>query len=504
MSGTVYLPKAMATVLEFRRLLLLLITLALSFPRLSAQTGDHLRAQIASALREEQYEKALQMLHIALADSPQNSELWTMQGVAFKSTGKTKQALGSFKHALKLAPDNIPALQGAAQIEFDQGDADGIPILEHLLKLHPADLTSHAMVAILDYQQGHCASALPHFEKALPVFEQRPAGLHAYAACLVKQKQFDRAAEVFQRTLHANPEDAAQRRILAAIQLMSQHPEDAITTLAPLLNSNPDAQTLALASQAYEQSHQTEKAVDSLREAILRDPSDVNLYLEFAAISEKHQSVQVGINVVNDGINLQPNAAALYFARGMLYVQLSDYDKAQSDFDRAYKLDPRASLTAAAQGLTAVQQNNFNSALAGIQEKLRDRPNDPILLYMQADVLTEQDPQPGTAEFRIALSSAKKAISLNPALGPAHTVLAKLYMMQEQYPQAVSECRKALQNDPADQTALYHLVRALRKTDRQEEIPGLLKQLALVRQQAANKKREENRFKLVEGESASQ
>ena len=186
-----------------------------------------------------------------------------------------------------------------------------------------------------------------------------------------------------------------------------------------MLDTNPDAQTLALASQAYEQSHQTEKAVDSLREAILRDPIDVNLYIEFAAISEKHQSVQVGINVVNDGINLQPNAAALYFARGILYVQLSEYDKAQSDFDRAYKLDPKASLTAAAQGLTAVQQNDFGSALAGIQEKLHDRPNDPILLYMQADVIAEQDPQPGTPEFSTAMNSAKKAVSLNPGSRPS-------------------------------------------------------------------------------------
>jgi tetratricopeptide (TPR) repeat protein len=490
--------------LAFRRLLLLPVALIILFPALLAQTGDHRVALIASALRDEQYEKALQMLHVALADSPANSELWTMQGVAFKGVGNTKDALGSFRRALKLAPDNISALQGAAQIEFDQGDAAGIPILEHLVKLHPNDLTSHAMVAILEYQQGHCISALPHFEKALPVFEQRPTGLHAYAACLVKQKQFDRAAEIFQKTLQANPEDAGQRRVLAAIQLMAGHPEDAITTLKPLLGSKPDAQTLELASQAYEQSHQTEKAVDSLKEAILRNPTDVNLYIEFAAISEKHQSVQVGINVVNDGINMQPDAAGLYFARGMLYVQLSDYEKAQNDFDRAYKLDPKASLTAAAQGLTAVQQNDFSKALSGIQEKLRLRPNDPILLYMQADVLAEHDPQPGTPEFNTALNSAKKAVSLNPALGPAHTVLAKLYMTQAEYPQAVSECRKALQNDPADQTALYHLVRSLRKTDQKEEIPKLLKQLALVRKQAANKEREENRFKLVEDESESQ
>jgi tetratricopeptide (TPR) repeat protein len=494
----------MTTSLIFRRLCVVLVSLTILFPRLWAQTGDRRIGQIASALQDEQYDKALQMLHVALAESPANSELWTMQGVAFKGTGNTKDALGSFRRALKLAPDNIPALQGAAQIEFDQADAAGIPILEHLLKLHPTDLTSHAMVAILEYQQGHCTSALPHFEKALPVFEQRPAGLHAYAACLVKQKQFSRAAEVFQRILQANPEDTAQRRVLAAIQLMSDDPQGAITTLTPLLNAKPDVRTLELASQAYEQSHQTEKAVDSLKEAILRDPSDVNLYLEFAAISEKHQSVQVGINVVNDGINVQPNAAALYFARGMLYVQLSDYERAQSDFDQAYKLDPKSSLTAAAQGLTAVQQNDLNKALSGIQEKLRARPNDPILLYMQADVLAERDPQPGTPEFNTALNSAKKAVSLNPALGAAHTVLAKLYMTQAQYQQAIFECRKALQNDPADQVALYHLVRALSKTDQKEEIPKLLKQLALVRKQAANKKREENRFKLVEGEAESQ
>ena len=68
----------------------------------------------------------------------------------------------------------------------------------------------------------------------------------------------------------------------------------------------------------------------------------------------------------------------------------------------------------------------------------------------------------------------------------------------------MAECRKALQDDPTDQTALYDLVRALRKTDQKNEIPGLLKQLAAVRQRANNKKREENRFKLVEGDSQSQ
>jgi len=494
----------MLLVPHHRRMLLVSFVLIMLLSMLHAQNADYRVASIAAALRDENYERALQLVHAALADSPGNPELWTMQGVAYRGSNKPKDALASFKRALKLSPDNIVALRGAAQIEVDDGDPAGIPILQRILKLDPRDLTSHAMLAVLEYQQGDCNTAVPHFAKAVSLFERRPAGLRAYAACLVRQKRFDEAIEVLIRTMQSDPENTQGRRVLAAVQLMGKHPQDSINTLSLLLSATPDAQTLELASQAYEQAHETEKAVDALRRAILLDPNDVNLYLEFAAIAEKHQSVQVGINVVNDGIALQPNAAALYFARGMLLVQLSEYEKAQSDFDRAYKLDPKSSLSAAAQGLTAVQQNDFHKALTGIEEKLRERPGDPILLYMRADVLTEQDPKPGSVEFDTALNSAKRAVSLKPGLGPAHTVLAKLYMSAERYPEAAAESRKALQADPADQTALYHLVRALRKTDQKGEIPALLKQLAVLRQQANSKKREENRFKLVEGDSEPQ
>ena len=48
-----------------------------------------------------------------------------------------------------------------------------------------------------------------------------------------------------------------------------------------------------------------------------------------------HQSFQTGIDMVNTGLNLQPKAAELYLARGVLYVQLADYEKAQADFEKA-------------------------------------------------------------------------------------------------------------------------------------------------------------------------
>jgi hypothetical protein len=56
-----------------------------------------------------------------------------------------------------------------------------------------------------------------------------------------------------------------------------------------------------------------------------------------------------------------------------------------------------------------------------------------------------------------------------------------------------------LNSDPKDQTALYHLIQALRKTGDKKELPDLLKHLAELRAQSTKDEREHNRYKLVEG-----
>ncbi len=481
----------------FRRIRLLLLVSLLVPCALSQNAGSP--DSIAAALREKDYSQALKLLLPALQRTPADPRLWAMQGTAWAGKGGYGQALASFRHALKLAPNYLPALQGAAQIDYDAGDAAGISLLKQVLRLRPADATAHGMLAVLEYQQGNCAEAASQFEAAAPLLATRRPALHAWAACLVKLRRFEKAAAVMQQSLALNPYDRSERQVLASIQLMAEKPRGALASLAPLLAANPGAQTLDLASAAYEQAHDTEKAVDALRQAILLDSENVGLYVHFAAISARHASYRVGIGVVNDGLGLQPKAAPLYFARGMLYVQLGEYEKAQSDFETAYSLDPTQSLTAAAQGLAAIQQNDLSRALAGVREELVRHPDDPVLLYVQADVLSHQSLEPGTPEFQAAMRSAQRAVALRPSLGPARSVLAKLYLEEDDYQQAALQSRKALEMDPDDQTALYHLIMALRKTDQKGEVQGLLKRLAQLRAQATQNEREQYRYALIEG-----
>jgi tetratricopeptide (TPR) repeat protein len=478
------------------------LLLAVSFSCAFAQAPADQISAITRALQNRDYATALEYLRPALQQSPDNAQLWAMQGAAYAGEDHKQEALASFRSALKISPDYLPALQGAAQIEFDAGSPAAIPLLQHLLRLRPADPTGHGMLAVLEYQQGNCDVAVRHFEKAGALFDSQLTALHAYATCLVKLRQFNRAAKVFERAVALNPNDQRERHLLAAIQLMAHQPQGALTTLQPLLQaSGPDAETLELAATAYEDSNDTPQAVATLRQAILLDPHNVNLYLDFANVSSAHDSFQVGIDIMSDGIGQLPQAAPLYLARGVLYVQLAQYDKAEADFETAHNLDPRQSLSSAAQGLLAVQQDDLDRALKTVQARLAGKPGDPLLLYLQADFLSQKGAEPGTPEFQLAMRSAKQAVSLQPALGGARTVLAKLYLQAGNYPAAVEQCRRALEQDPKDQTALYHLIQGLRKTGDQAEIPDLLQRLAALRRQTAKEQSERYQYKLVEEDS---
>ncbi|MDE3187208.1 MAG: tetratricopeptide repeat protein [Acidobacteriota bacterium] len=479
-----------------RFLLLLVVVQAVAL----GQSGQQqVVVEVTSALRQRDFDGALKTLESALQVSPGNPQLRVLQGIAYSGKGDKKNALASYRRALKDAPDYLPALEGAAQLEYEAGSADAIPLLEHVLRLRPNDSTAHAMLAATAAKSGDCATAVKHFAESGEMLERQPDALRVYGVCLLKLKEDDKAVGVFQELVAAAPDDARARRDLAAVQLSAGHSQDALATLKPLLDGDTEVDTLHLAADVYEANQDTPNAVKCLRAAIVKDPKQIPLYVDFAEIAMNHQSFQAGVTMLDAGLKLQPNAAQLYLARGVLYVQMAQYDKAEADFAKAEQLDPSQGMSAAAQGMLAEEKNQDNpdKALARVRAELAREPNDAFLWYLQAAIISQKSPEPSSTEFAAGIRSAKHAVELQPSLTAAHNVLAKYYLDSGENALAAKECRLALEGSPSDQTALYHLVQALRKTGKTDEIPELLKRLAKARQDAAREEGERNRYKLV-------
>ena len=77
------------------------------------QTYSSLEA-IRSALRNKNFDEAIELSRSALRSTPHNAQLWTLQGIAFAGKGDNANALDSFKRALKVDPNNLGALAGGA------------------------------------------------------------------------------------------------------------------------------------------------------------------------------------------------------------------------------------------------------------------------------------------------------------------------------------------------------------------------------------------------------
>lgn len=477
----------------------LVLVVSLSFAA-SAQVRDNYIDSTISALKRKNYAHALEITGGALKRFPSSPQLWTLRGMALAGQGNRAGALGSYGRALEISPDYLAALQGAAQLYYQARNQKAVPLLEHLLRIHPDDTTAHAMLGSLAFLRDDCQRAIRHFRDSQEQVEAEPSAGLQYGACLARENETQRAMSVFQRLLAVDPNNVQARRGLAATQLKSERAQDALETLSPVLQrGDADLPTMRLAAAAYEANQDTPQAVKILRDAIARDPSNVDLYIDFANIAFTHQSFEAGIKMMNVGLKLQPRSAALYVARGVLYVQLALYDKAEADFDRAQELDPQQGLSAAAQGLMATRENSGDSkrALADLRARLRKTPNDPFLWSLEASLLSENAAEVSSPDFQEAMQAAKKSVALRPTLAPAHDILAKLYLREGKIDQALRECQSALRYDPRDQAALYHLIMVLRRKDRKEEIPELLKRLAQLRQEATQEEAQHNRYKLV-------
>jgi tetratricopeptide (TPR) repeat protein len=202
--------------------------------------------------------------------------------------------------------------------------------------------------------------------------------------------------------------------------------------------------------------------------------------------------------MLNAGLTRMPKAAQLYLARGVLYAQLGNYDKAMDDFGAANRIDPQLTFAGTAEGITESQRHDFAGSLAKFREQVRLHPDNAFNQYLLAETLAQHGPDQGSAEYNEELRAAKNAVRLDPKLTLARGILAGLYLQSGKTNLAIEQCEAALKADPNDQEALYRLILSLRKTNRRGEIPSLTRRLLALRN--AQKEREVHtvRYKLVD------
>ena len=455
------------------------------------------------ALQSHDNARALALAQDLASAHPTDPRGWTLQGIALQGLGRPQESLQAFEHALQIDPNNVAALEAAAQLEFQAGSAEALPFLEKLLLLNPDDQTSHAMTAALAFRQKDCATTVAHYQKSPQVVANDVSALSQFGACLVHLNRAGEALPVFQRIAELRPQDPRALYDLGLAQYGVRHYEDAIRTLLPLTEDGPEGQRAAalnLIAAVYEDDRQTPLAVAALQKAIAVAPGDVDNYLDLATVSLDHGAFKVGVDVLNAGLHAVPDSAPLYLERGVLEVQMEKYDEANADFRRAAALNPLQNDSSVALGISLLQENKPDESILVVKQRLAKAPDDPTLNYLLAELLIRKGVQPGTPSFQEAKDAAQRAVRSKPDFAVAEDVLTELYLRSGEAGLAEATSRLALKSDPNDQAALYHLIVCLRQKGERTELSQLVQRLAEVTEGLRDQEKARNRFRLVEEE----
>jgi tetratricopeptide (TPR) repeat protein len=356
------------------------------------------------------------------------------------------------------------------------------------------------MLGTLEERAGDCRAAVSQFTLSKEAIASHPSSLEAYGFCLFKLDQTADAISVFRQLIPLLPGSAYPSYDLAVVLVASHNNEEAVKVLEPLLTPDQtDPDILSLASQAYEATGNTPKAVALQRQAIILNPTDPSNYVLFAVLCMTHDSFQVGIDMLNAGLKRCSDNSSLYLSRGVLFEQLGEFDEAEADFKMAEQLETTQSIAAYAGDLTILERNDPEKAFARVREQLKAHPNNPLFRLLLAQLIMTKGPEPRSPEFNEAMQDALAAAKTKPDLVEGHNQLASMYMSLNEYQQAIKECKIALQYDPSNEAAMYHLVISMRHTGRSaDELQPLVKRLAEMHKESLQNETDRKRYRLVE------
>lgn len=468
-------------------------------PSAASQVEQPSVGSIQSLIRSKQIDQALSQLKRLLKKSPNDVRLWTLDGVALSMQGRNSEAIVAFEQALAISPGFPAALMGEVQLYYQTQDQRAVPLLQQLIEANPQDATGQEMLATMQGKQGNCEAADTHFALIANSLNKHPASLEIYGGCLLQTRRYDEAIATFRQLASLLPAQTFPRYNMAVALFEAKRNVEALEVLERLMVEDPsDSDILSLASDAYEQSGETPKAVTLLRQAIVLAPSNASYYNSFAALCLDHESFQPGVDMINAGLQRMPNEASLYISRGMLFAQLAQYDQAEADFKKAELLDPGQSVSLYAIDLAELQRNNPKNALAQVRVQLKAHPESALLCYLLAKLLSTQGAETDSAIFDEAAQSALLALKINPNMTESRDLLATMYTHSGRYDLAVEQCRLALKTNPRDQTAIYHLIVALRHTGQGEqraEIQELVRRLADLQKESRQNETDRKRFR---------
>ena len=364
-------------------------------------------------------DKALAEYRRGLDIDSKNIEIKNHMVECFLGAGRNEEAEALNGKILKQRPKDVVAGLARARILLTNGKPnDAIEQLHHLISQTQDSPQAHYTLGVAYLQNRNFAQAKAEFREALKLQPNMLAAQNSLAEVHLALHEGSEAREIAEQITHEYPADASERILLGAAYLAQREPIKAREQfeIARRLAPGQAAASFNIA-RTYVAQRKWAEAEKEYENALSANPRFTEALEGLAGLWTERNQRSKAIGRVEQYTVKYPEDAAGHLLLGSLRAGDKQYDGAKTEFQRAIQLDSKL-------GLAYVRLGN--------------------VCRSQGDIAS-------------AIQAYERALALQPTFSDLHTVVAALYLGQQNREMAKKHYEDALAIDPNSAAAANNL-----------------------------------------------
>jgi len=423
--------------------------------------------------------EAANYLRTAIKLDPSKEDAYLHLSVSLTRLFEYEEAATTLKTLVKLSPDSVLGYyylgRTYSQMKLYR---DALGYFSKALELRPEFDQAIIDMAATHEALGDYSKAIETYRRLLGQDEQRGAVLQRMTQLLIQQRRFQEALEFLHMSRDSGFGGQETARKIGLVHLELEQYEEALAIFGEMLAKDPSAHHIRLYQGiAYEEKGDLENAlrefrkipsgsipyleaighialilkeqgkpddaVAILKEVLAANPTQVELYLNLAALYESLEKVDLGLALLLENEQRFPREPRYHFRIGVFFDKLGKRAESIERMKQVIAIDPQDAQALNFLGYTYAEMGiNLEEALKLLQQAVELRPNDAFILDSLGWVYFK------LKRYELASSALEEAISLVNDDSTIVEHLGDVYAARRSVRKALKQYRRAQELAP--------------------------------------------------------
>ncbi len=305
----------------------------------------------SAALAAGDYPAAERGFKALLSKSPSDIASLGNLGVLYSRTGRSTEAISTYRQALRIHPDDPGILLNLGLVYFKQENfAGALPYFEQLIATNPANSQAVLLLAACRVYTGNPQPAISLLEPLSAATPADQGALYLLAVAYQKNKQpikakqtltqmlqsadppkaefllarayydaglFDEAAEGFRRAIQLDDRLPGVHREFGKVLVSQRNTDQALRELKIALAQNAqDAEAVYFTGALLAQAGRSREAAPYLQQTIRQQPNSWAAYYYLGKARLTENAAPEAVTLLRRAVALNPGDASAYYALG--------------------------------------------------------------------------------------------------------------------------------------------------------------------------------------------